>query len=226
MTVKACPPYMPRSGASPLRASRLLRGAVTKLQFAPESRWEECAALSRGEDGCAFEEWFGAFGGENIGVEAFFTVRRGLREIPAFIGFRCAFAGRRAFVAEAARLFAGGGLSGAGDFAAFAEAGFGAPFFSGSPDFMELGLVNMWNSFGALTFRPMPDEPFAALASALAVSERWNGLLPAPPALELAYSSPVPHWLGLGLSSEVQGGFALDMKTAEALLMELRPERQ
>ncbi len=50
----------------------VLRGAAARLQFAPESRWEECVALSRGEPADAVLKWFDGFHDENIGAELFY----------------------------------------------------------------------------------------------------------------------------------------------------------
>ncbi len=145
------------------------------------------------------------------------------RKDAAFIGFRCNFAKRRAFVEGAARGFAAGKFVRAENFIAAVEREFRAPLFTGWPDFMELGLVNMWKSFGALSFAPLPEEPYAVFSAAVSASTRWRGALPAPPALELAFSPPVPHWLGVDFSSRAADGWTLDMKRAEAFLEKLRP---
>lgn len=201
----------------------VLRGAAARLQFAPESRWEECVALSRGEPADAVLKWFDGFHDESIGAELFYEAGAEGRSFSAFIGFRCNFAKRRAFVEEAARGFAGGKFARAEDFIAAAENEFRAPLFAGRPDFMELGLVNMWKSFGALSFAPLPESPYAALSAAVSASPSWRGALPAPPACEFAFSSPLPHWFGVCLSRPFCEVYALDMKKAEAFMKKLRP---
>lgn len=201
----------------------VLRGAAARLQFAPESRWEECVALSRGEPADAVLKWFDGFHDENIGAELFYEAEAEERRFSAFIGFRCNFAKRRAFVEEAARGFAAGKFVRAENFIAGAEREFRAPLFVGWPDFMELGLVNLWKSCGALSFAPLPEEPYAVFSAAVSASPRWCVALPAPPALELAFSSPVPHWLGVDFSSRAADGWMLDMRKAEAFLGKLRP---
>ena len=200
----------------------VLHGAAARLQFAPESRWEECVALSRGEPADAVLKWFDGFHDENIGAELFYEAEAEGRRFSAFIGFRCNFAKRRAFVEEAARGFAAGKFVRAESFTVAAAGEFGSPLFCGTPDFMELGLVNMWKSFGALSFEPLPENLYAALCSAVFASAWWNGALPAPPALEFAFSSPVPHWLGVDFSSRVSDGLSVDMKKAEAFFEALR----
>lgn len=200
-----------------------VRGPAEKFQFAPESRWEECAAISRGCPSEAVLRWLDGFCDENIGAELFFETDGEYGGFSAFIGFRCNFAERRAFVEEAARGFAGGKFARAEDFIAAAENEFRAPLFAGLPDFMELGLVNMWKSFGALSFAPMSENPYAALSAAVSASPSWRGALPAPPACEFAFSSPLPHWFGVCLSRPFNEVYGLDMKKAEAFMKKLRP---
>lgn len=193
------------------------------MQFAPESRWEDCAVLLRGEPPEAALRRLSGFCVENAGVELFYEACGECGGFSAFIGFRCSFTEKRAFVEAAARGFAAGRFARAEDFTAAAEKEFRSPLFAGRPDFMELGLVNMWKSFGALSFAPAPENPCDAFLSAVSASPRWRGALPAPPAVELAFSSPLPHWLGVYVSRPSCGGYALDMERAEAFLKMLRP---
>lgn len=201
----------------------VLRGAAARLQFAPGSRWEKCVAFSRGEPADAVLKWFDGFHDENIGAELFYETEAEGCRFSAFVGFRCNFAKRRAFVEEVARGFAAGKFACAENFIAAVESEFRALLFGGTPNFIELGLVNMWKSFGTLSFAPLPEEPYAVFSDAVSALPRWCGALPAPPALELAFSLPVPHWLGVDFSSRAADGWTLNMKRAEAFLGKLRP---
>ena len=85
---------------------------------------------------------------------------------------------------------------------------------------MELGLVNLWKSFGAVTFwRAGGAAPFEKFKDALSAEPRYLQKLPAPPAIETAYSEPVPHWLGIYVGSTLADGSSiLDMDAAARCL--------
>ena len=189
---------------------------VSKLQFAPVSRWEEALIVEKGFNASDVRAWLAGLDCPQIGAEAFFETDGNL----AFIGLRmphshaaldcCAltadeFLTNRAFAAE--------------DFIRFAEEFSEASLYRGEPDFMELGLVNMWKSYGALTFWKSGDEsPFVRLSEALKEDPRYMRLLPAPPAYETAWNSPLPHWTGIYLSRAASGGYMLDIAAAEKYL--------
>lgn len=194
-----------------------LRGAaVSKLQFATGSRWEEALIVEKNLPPAELHAWLGRFKDSHIGAEAFFEISG----TQAFIGARLAFS--PAVGDEAARV-AEEFLSRAGfavcDFIKSAEKISDAPLFLGEPGFMELGLVNMWQSFGPLPFwKKEGGSPFARLNAALLRDGRFASELPAPPAVEIAWDSPLPHWLGVCLSRGVGGKYFLDMAAAEKFL--------
>lgn len=188
--------------------------AVSRLQFAPVSRWEEALSVEKGFT-CADEVrgWLARLACSQIGAEAFFETEG----YKAFIGVRLPFS--QDVLSMCVRIseeFLSGRAFAVGDFIRFAEGFSRAPLYRGEPDFMELGLVNMWKSFGALTFRKSKDVyPPAKLKEALTEDTRYTRLLPAPPAMECAWDFPLPHWTGRYLSRAADGGYLLDIAAAE-----------
>lgn len=194
-----------------------LRGAaVSKLQFAPGSRWEEALIVEKNLPPAELRAWLGCFKDSHIGAEAFFEISG----TAAFIGVRLAFS--PAVADEAARVaekfISSTGLA-VHDFIKSAEKISDALLFLGEPGFMELGLVNMWQSFGPLPFwKKEGGSPFARLNAALLRDGRFASELPAPPAVEIAWDSPLPHWMGVCLSRGAGGKYFLDMAAAEKFL--------
>ena len=139
----------------------------------------------------------------------------------AFIGVRLDFSeDAGAAAVEISEMFVSRRLCTVGDFLSFTERRLGLPLFAGSPSFMELGLVNLWKSFGAVTFwRAGGAAPFEKFKDALSAEPRYLQKLPAPPAIETAYSEPVPHWLGIYVGSTLaDGSCILDMDAAARCL--------
>lgn len=193
---------------------------IEALQFAPESRWEEALAVRADGDPESTKAWLARFCDRRLGVELFFKQPHtgGLR---AFIGVRLDFSeDAGAAAVDISEMFVSRRLCTVGDFLSFTERGLGLPLFAGSPSFMELGLVNLWKSFGAVTFwRAGGAAPFEKFKDALSAEPRYLQKLPAPPAIETAYSEPVPHWLGIYVGSTLaDGSCILDMDAAARCL--------
>ncbi len=203
---------MARKGIDPAFAG----AKVSKLQFAPVSRWEEALIVEKDFNASDVRAWLAGLDCPTIGAEAFFETDG----VQAFVGLRmpCSQAVLNGFAASADGFL----LSRAffvGDFIRSAEKVSESSLFCGEPDHMELGLVNMWKSYGALTFWERGDGPqLARLAEALREDPRYLSLLPAPPAYETAWNCPLPHWTGVYISREVCGGYMLDIKAAEKYL--------
>ncbi len=194
---------------------------IEKLQFEPESRWEEAVVVDPGSSMTELSAWLNDFRGGRLGVEAFFSLPCNGGILSAFIGLRLEFSDEiRSLAAEAAESFLARRPLSVGGLLADVERGLGLRLFAGEPAFMELGLINRWQSFGGLTFWRMGEGyPSGKFAEALAAAPRYLGKLPAPPAIETAYSAPVPHWLGVSVAStSAEGGYLLDMKVAAAYL--------
>ncbi|MBR4401892.1 MAG: hypothetical protein IKT09_09480 [Synergistes sp.] len=189
---------------------------VSKLQFAPVSRWEEALIVEKGFNASDVRAWLAGLDCSHIGAEAFFETDRNA----AFIGLRIPNSqAAQELCARTADGFLKSRAFAAGDFIRSAEEFSGTPLFRGEPEHMELGLVNMWKSYGALTFWKRGDgSPFARLAEALKEEPRYMRLLPAPPAYETAWDSPLPHWTGIYLSRAASGGYMLDITAAEKYL--------
>ena len=183
---------------------------VTYLQFANASEWETCLRV---DCEAAYDEvqcWLSRFAGMHIGIEAFFSAPE-LGCGDSFAGVRLPFREETAlFCAELVKAYADSNSAFCvSDFTARLDK-FG-PFFQGGADFIELGAVNMWSSFGPLRFWRRGDgEPAAAFAEALKGAERYQSILPVPAAVEFAADEPAPHWLGLSVSEKVRaGGYSL-----------------
>jgi hypothetical protein len=83
--------------------------------------------------------------------------------------------------------------------------------FLGEPAFMEIGVVNGWKSFGPLRFwQGGSPSPLEALRLVLQRGGGLDGPFPLPLALEGGFSVPVPHWVGLPVSSPTADGYRLD----------------
>ena len=194
---------------------------IEKLQFAPESRWEEAVVVEPGGLMTELSAWLDSLRGGRLGFEAFFGMPYDGGRLAAFIGMRLEFSDEiRSLAAEAAELFLSRRPVSVDGLLAETERRLGLRLFAGEPAFMELGLINRWQSFGGLTFwRKCEGYPSGKFTEALAAAPRYLGNLPAPPAIETAYSAPVPHWFGVSVASpSAEGGYLLDMKAAAAYL--------
>ncbi|WP_455596329.1 hypothetical protein [Cloacibacillus porcorum] len=194
---------------------------IEKLQFAPESRWEEAVVVEPGGLMTELSAWLDSLRGGRLGFEAFFGMPYDGGRLSAFIGMRLEISDEiRSLIADAAEFFPARWPVSAGGLLAETERRLGLRLFAGEPAFMELGLINRWQSFGGLTFwRRGEGYPSGKFTEALAAAPRYLGNLPAPPAIETAYSAPVPHWFGVSVASpSAEGGYLLDMKAAAAYL--------
>ena len=194
---------------------------LVKLQLAPDSRWEEALILTDcSEAGKIFAELVKmpmlAFG-----LEAFFMSD----EAEAFVGVRLP---ALPAALTAARQFAENFTAGSttvGDFENFASKAAAAPVFTGEPEFFELGLVNRWLSSGPLTYRTNLSSAVKRLSYEVAYERRWQKNLPAAAALELGWTRPVPHWLGLPASIKKNDGCYLNFTFLEKQLAKYNSDR-
>lgn len=94
--------------------------------------------------------------------------------------------------------------------------------YLGEPAFMEIGVVNGWKSFGPLRFwQGGSPSPLESLHLALQQGGCFEGPFPLPLALEGGFSVPVPHWVGLPVSSSTADGYRLDGLLAEEAVASL-----
>lgn len=178
---------------------------ITRLQFACVSDWEHCVVIEKNSDKKYFDVWLRSISADFIGIEAFFDVQE--KNIHnAFVGFRinatteniarC----RNSVVSfiDAASVFS------LDDFIRIAEfVSFENGLFNRGADFMELGVVNHWNSFGPMRFwNRNSGSQYDSFLSALETAPRFLDRLPGHAAIELAFLDPIPHWMGLQVSTE------------------------
>ncbi|MDO5562263.1 MAG: hypothetical protein Q4F74_01460 [Synergistaceae bacterium] len=174
---------------------RELDVCVAKLQFAKGSDWEKCLMFPSGS---AIEDFYSWADGvaDNISVEAFFDIpARGISGV--FAGFRVPAENFKAIKTIAEEFAASTGGYDLASFIKAADEGCGGEMFCAGPDFMELGVVNYWVSFGALRFWNGEGNAEMRLMSALDKNPRYLGRLPGIPAVESGYTAPVPHWVGV-----------------------------
>lgn len=189
-------------------------GRFLRWQFALDGLWEEALHLLPGEKGRKdrFLLWLeGAR--RDVAVELFFETEEG----EMFLGLR--FPPERDVQRRLAMALLDPDRPGPSPAALRALPGLEG-LFEGRPDFMELGVVNAWKSSGPLRFwEGGASSPLEALRERLASEEgRYRGPLPLPLALEAAFSSPLPHWMGLPVSSPSPQGHRLDPAKAERAL--------
>ena len=201
------------------KAERFLR-----WQFALDGLWEEALHLRPGERGGKdrFLSWLEK-ARRDVAVELFFETEEG----EMFLGLR--FPPERDVQRRLAMALLDldrPGPSLAVSLAALRVFPGLEGLFEGGPDFMELGVVNAWKSFGPLRFwEGSSSSPLEAFRGRLDSEEerRYRGPLPLPLALEAAFSSPWPHWMGFPVSSPSPEGHRLDPAKAEKVLARWAP---
>jgi hypothetical protein len=92
--------------------------------------------------------------------------------------------------------------------------------FVAAPDKAELGVVNAWQTSRSVQLwrrgGRVPDH--AELRAILAAAPQFHGERSEPSGLELVWRAPVKHWLGLGVSARVAGGYRVDVGEIDSLL--------
>ena len=185
--------------------SRLGSHTVKRLQFALGSDWEHCLIVNDGTDNQQVNAWFARAAERQIAAELFFDAPEdGLQD--AFAGVRTEVSASVAeFYRNTAQKLASGTHGSVADF--FESALFELSFESEDVEFMELGAVNLWNSFGPLRFwRPGSGEPRQALLAALADGGRYLEPMSVPAAIELSFRGAPQSWLGLPVSEKQRDG--------------------
>jgi hypothetical protein len=192
--------------------------SVTRLQLAPGSEWENCLVVKKQIDADITAQWLNRFTSEYIGVEAFFDMpNENISD--AFAGIRApASENNIEIMLRMTRKFLNSSFTIA-DFLDEAKIASGGDLFAGEPDFLELGVVNYWNSFGAMRFwKSGSGSEYTAFENALKTRVDFMSVLPAPAAIESAFSAPLPHWLGIPVSSEKNGEYFLSVQQAKTVL--------
>jgi len=199
----------------------LINKRVVKFQFACNSEWEKCLIADKFTDIAAIDSFFEGFNSEFVGVEAFFYNKKADTS-PAFIGFRIPASKENiVFCRAVANLF----TESSEDFLLgnliYADGSILAheSLFDGPPDFMELGIVNLWNSFGPMRFWNSGDgDKYKCFSSAITSEKRFLGILPGYAAIELAYTKPLTSWLGFPADLLKCGGHYLSFDSVNEIL--------
>ena len=191
---------------------------VTRLQLASASEWENCLVIEKRFSGDIASDWLDKFEAEYIGIEAFLDLSV-KNTSGAFIGIRIpAFKNNIETVLNMTRKFHDSDFMLSNFLDGFQKM-FGKSLYTGHPDFLELGVVNHWKSFGAMCFWRSDDgSKFAAFENVLKTRLDFMSVLPTPAAIEFAFSTPVPHWIGVTVSYEKNGKYFLSLGQAESVL--------
>jgi hypothetical protein len=164
----------------------------------------------------------------DIGWEVFLADGAGSDQ---FFGIRLAGlskAEQQRFCVGALRFFDSRGRRSGQDFLEFARNMLAAPqLLNGQPSFLELGIVNAWRSMGPVRFESAPGAPMACekLQQALAAHPHYSEIRANPIAIELAFDSPLPHWLGVVVSCAHASGHRIDIEAAAALCRAVDAQR-
>ena len=164
----------------------------------------------------------------DIAWEVFLADGAGLEQ---FFGIRLAGlskAEQQRFCVDALRFFDSHGRRTGQDFLEFARDMLAAPqLLNEQPSFLELGIVNAWRSMGPVRLASAPRASMACeeLQQALAAHPHYSEIRANPIAIELAFDSPLPHWLGVVVSRPHAGGHRIDIEAASALCRAVDAQR-
>lgn len=164
----------------------------------------------------------------DIAWEVFLADGAGLDQ---FFGIRLAGlskAEQQRFCVDALRFFDSPGRRNGQDFLELARDLLAAPqLLNEQPSFLELGVVNAWRSMGPVRLASAPRASMACeeLQQALAAHPHYSEIRANPIAIELAFDSPLPHWLGVVVSCPYAGGHRLDIEAASALCRAVDAQR-
>jgi hypothetical protein len=198
----------------------VIRGRAQRLQLAANGEWEKALVLSHGAP--QLDEmiaWLDSAPAD-IAWEVFLA---GDADLEQFFGIRLAGlskAEQQRFCTDALRFFDSRGRRTGQDFLAFARDMFAAPqLLNGQPSFLEMGVVNAWRSMGPVRFASTPCAVVAyeGLQLALAAHPHYSEAHANPIAIELAFNSPFPHWLGVVVSRSQADGHRIDIEAASTL---------
>ena len=169
---------------------------VVKLQFAEGSNWEHCCVLEKKSGIEIFGSWAAKAVCKNLALEAFFDVPE-FGITGAFVGFRFkSSACLLSMFERAAQIFTDSKKCSLNAVITEAEKHAGSPLFACIPEYAELGVINYWNSFGSVKLRhiSMP-ECCEEIKTIVGSDPKWQRA-PGITAVEFAYTTPIPHWIG------------------------------
>lgn len=192
-------------------------GKVSHLQCAASGHWEQALRFDAGDPSPsegAIRAWLGP--ANDFALELFFVDDEGL---PQFVGVRwhdLSVPYIAAIVRQAHQLLqtAHGDRNVTAAILAL-EQRLEVPLLRGPVAFLEVGVNNLWKSTGSLVIwrsgQPLPSSHQLRQN----ISEQAPQLLqrhPNPIMLEVAHSSPQPHWLGLCVSRRAGSEHALEIE--------------
>ncbi len=153
---------------------------------------------------------------EDVALECFFGAQNGPVQ---FVGVRLARldpASRREAIRRLAARYLDGPMSLHAARNVLQSCLGGAPLWSTRPDFLELGMLDAWSSYGRLRFwtagAALP--PAAALRRAVEGQPRFHGFTDLPLAIEAGVLGPLPQWRGIVVSEPHAQGWLADFQRA------------
>jgi hypothetical protein len=197
--------------------SALIQGEVFRMQFAANGEWETSLISPTASE---LKAWLRA-APPDIALEIFFN-RLGDRD--RFIGIRLAgmpSKERERVCDDCVDFFRKAGRPAAHSFLTLFRTLLKAPaLFPGTPAFLELGVVNAWQSAGPSRFWPdtSAQTAVAAFRQLLASQPRYSAAFSHPVAIEIAFAGPPPHRIGLVISDEDERGHWINPDAALQLL--------
>jgi len=204
---------------------QLREAQIIKIQLAADSSWESALTVEKETPATNADAWMQTFEAAYLGIEVFLEPCDA-ETIAVFAGVRVeATSEHLAAARELILLWQASSAFSLSDFLRYMEEKMSlAGLFTGEPDFMEMGILNLWGSFGALCFWERGDGACRdAFYRALSGAGRFKSFLPAQAVIETAFATPVPHWLGCPVSRETGEGHVLSFDAVEAFF-EKNPE--
>lgn len=191
-----------------------------RLQFAANGEWETSLHIaSREASSERLQPWLDA-APSDIAFDVFLA---DATQREQFVGIRLAAlsrAARHRFCIAALEFFRASGHRSAEELLFFIRTELAMPpLFASQPSFLELGVVNAWRTNGPVQFwtRTSPQQPYPALEQALDVHPRYRQAMENPIGIELGFSAPLPHWLGMVISNPQHDGHRIDLDVAREL---------
>jgi len=206
-------------------------GKVSHLQYAANGQWEQAIALHVTDEPPServIASWLGHR--TDFALEVFFANEEGQSQ---FLGIRwrdLPVPRVAAIVRCSHRVLQS--LTGSTDapaaVAAFEQA-LGIRLMGTPPDFLEVGVSNLWKSIGSVVIWRQGEAIPTRNQLLDRITERAPQLLlehPNAVMLEIGYALPQPHWLGLYASRRVGSRYQLEMDALLRFVMPLAEERQ
>lgn len=199
-------------------------GEAGLVQVAVNGVWESCLAIepSQNVPVATIEEFIGD--DTDVAFEVFFHVAGGA---PSFVGVRLNGHSKQQqaqIIADCVKRVHAGKWVTVADVIDGLRERVEHSLYTCEPDFMELGVTNLWKSAGPVMLWRAEEAVLdtTSLRKKLDAHPHIRRVFPMPLGLDRGFSHPIPHWLSTPVSRQVDGGHRLSFDlVAEA--MQLKP---